>query len=144
MFIFFILTLFTLNLRIYQSLDVVFEESDEELRVVDQKFNSKLESTSFWTSPIFYYLLIYFILELLAAEKATIERVQHLQNEKKKHETLRSELSLECGKIQTNLQHQQELIENRDKQIRAMMKKNSIQGFSDNTPLTSKSVGGIF
>jgi hypothetical protein len=99
--------------------------------------------------------------ELLVAEKATIERVQHLQNEKKRHEALRSELSLECGKIQTNLQHQQDLIavcpklasffhltdvysQTRDKQIKALLKKYSISvPFELSSELTSKAVNGI-
>eukprot|EP00026_Physarum_polycephalum_P000773 Phypoly_transcript_00774.p1 GENE.Phypoly_transcript_00774~~Phypoly_transcript_00774.p1 ORF type:complete len:1313 (+),score=243.76 Phypoly_transcript_00774:90-4028(+) len=111
--------------QVYQGLEVVFEETDEELKLVEQKFNSKLE-------------------KLLTAEKSTMERVQHLQNEKKRHEALRSELSLECGKLQTNLQHQQDLITNRDKQIKVLLKKYSISvPFELSSQLTSKTVSDV-
>lgn len=96
---------------IYQSLEVVFEESDEELRVVDQKFNLKLESMSF-PPPHFLNCSLgsHRCLELLTTEKQTMERVQHLQREKRDYEAKRSELAAECSRIQTNLQHQMDLI----------------------------------
>lgn len=55
-------------------------------------------------------MLTIYLIELVAKENTEIEKVKHLQQEKKKFETMRSELSLECGKIETALQHQQELV----------------------------------